>query len=148
MHCLREHNKDLSHQRNHCKKYKTACILTKLFTCIQHRLHFGRSKKSWITKYRFRLIPGFNCSGVGAFPFQYIRNLKQNEAHSARAEPTHKGVISSRKDNYILVEFMYLVFTRMPGQSYRRRLRSLLLCLCYVFRALINSLVCWFSTSL
>ena len=30
---------------------------------------------------------------------------------------------------------MYLVFTRMPGESYRRRLRSLL---CYVFRALIN----------
>ena len=31
---------------------------------------------------------------------------------------------------------MYLVFTRVPGESYRRRLRSLLLC--YVFRALIN----------
>ena len=42
---------------------------------------------------------------------------------------------------------MYLVFTRMPGESYRRRLRSLLLYLCYVFRALINSLVCWFYTS-
>ena len=42
-----------------------------------------------------------------------------------------------------LVEFMYLVFTRMPGESYRRRLRSLLLCICDVFRAaLINSLVC------
>ena len=25
-----------------------------------------------------------------------------------------------------LVEFMYLAFTRMPGQTYRRRLRSLL----------------------
>ena len=36
---------------------------------------------------------------------------------------------------------MYLVFTRMPGESYRRRLGSLLLCLCDVFRALINSLV-------
>ena len=36
------------------------------------------------------------------------------------------------------------VFTRMPGKSYRRRLRSLLLCLCYVFPALINSLVCGF----
>ena len=32
-----------------------------------------------------------------------------------------------------LVEFMYLVFTRMPGESYRRRLRFLLLYLCYVF---------------
>ena len=40
-----------------------------------------------------------------------------------------------------LVEFMYLVFTRMPGESYRRRLGSLLLYLCCVFRALINSLV-------
>ena len=29
----------------------------------------------------------------------------------------------------------------MPGESYRRRLRSLFLYLCYVFRALINSLV-------
>ena len=41
-----------------------------------------------------------------------------------------------------LVEFMYLVFTRMPGESYHKQLRSLLLYLCYVFRALINSLVC------
>ena len=39
-----------------------------------------------------------------------------------------------------LVEFMYLVFTGMPGESYRRRLTSLLLRLCDVFRALINSL--------
>ena len=29
-----------------------------------------------------------------------------------------------------LVEFMYFVFTRMPGDSHRRRLRSLLLYLC------------------
>ena len=40
-----------------------------------------------------------------------------------------------------VVEFMYLIFTRVPGESYRGRLRYLLLCLCYVFRALINSLV-------
>ena len=30
-------------------------------------------------------------------------------------------------ENVPLVELMYLVFTRMPGESYRRRLRSLLL---------------------
>ena len=42
-----------------------------------------------------------------------------------------------------LVEFMYLVFTRMPGDIY---CRSLLLCLCDVFRALINSLMCGFQT--
>ena len=41
-----------------------------------------------------------------------------------------------------LVEFMYFIFTRMPGDSYCRRLRSLLLYLRYVFRPLINSLVC------
>ena len=29
------------------------------------------------------------------------------------------------------MEFMYLVFTRMPGETYRRRFRSLLLYLCY-----------------
>ena len=46
-----------------------------------------------------------------------------------------------------LVEFICLVFTRMPGESYRRWLGSLLLCLCDVFRALIKSLVCWFCTS-
>ena len=49
---------------------------------------------------------------------------------------------------YILVvEFMYLVFTCMPSESYRRWFRSLLLYLCYVFWALINSLVCWFCWS-
>ena len=32
---------------------------------------------------------------------------------------------------------MYLVFTRMPGESYRRRLRSFLWYLYYVFRARI-----------
>ena len=35
---------------------------------------------------------------------------------------------------------MYLVFTRMPGESYRRRFGSLL-CLCDVFRELINYIV-------
>ena len=40
-----------------------------------------------------------------------------------------------------LVEFVYLEFTRMPGESYCRRLRCLLLRLCDVFRALINSML-------
>ena len=44
-------------------------------------------------------------------------------------------------EDVLLVELMYLVFTRIPSESYRRRLRSLLY-LCCVFRALINSLVC------
>ena len=42
-----------------------------------------------------------------------------------------------------LVQFMHVVSTRLPGERYRRRLRSFLLfSLCYVFWALINSLVC------
>ena len=40
------------------------------------------------------------------------------------------------------VELIYLVFTRMPGESYRRRVTSLLLCLCDIFLALMDSLVC------
>ena len=38
-----------------------------------------------------------------------------------------------------LVELMYLVFTRMPDESYCRQLRSSFLSLCDDFRALINS---------
>ncbi len=45
-----------------------------------------------------------------------------------------------------LVEFTYIVFTWMPGDSYCKPFSSLLLCLCDVFRAQINSLVCWVCT--
>ena len=34
------------------------------------------------------------------------------------------------------------IFTRMPGENYSRRLRSLLFYSCYILRALNNSLVC------
>ena len=44
--------------------------------------------------------------------------------------------------------FTYFVFTCMPGEWYHRRLRSLLLYLCYVLQVLINSLMCWFCTSI
>ena len=36
---------------------------------------------------------------------------------------------------------MYHVFTRMPGESYRRLLTSLLLCLSDVFRAWLTPLI-------
>ena len=45
-----------------------------------------------------------------------------------------------------LVECMYLAFTRMSGESYRRRLGSLL-CLCDDFPGLINSFVCCLNFS-
>ena len=41
---------------------------------------------------------------------------------------------------------LYLL-ARQTRVTIYKRLRSLLLCLCDVFRALINSLVCWFCTS-
>ena len=42
-----------------------------------------------------------------------------------------------------LVAFMYLVFTCMPGESWCRRLGSLL-CSCGIFWALFNSPISWF----
>ena len=44
-----------------------------------------------------------------------------------------------------LVEVMYPAFTRMPCESYHEQL-WFLLCLCDIFWALINSLVCWASS--
>ena len=44
--------------------------------------------------------------------------------------------VKGLKEDVLLVEFVYLVFICMPGESYRRRLGSLLLHLYYVFRAL------------
>ena len=52
--------------------------------------------------------------------------------------------ISLWKSVHPLVEFMYLVFTHKPGESSRRRCRSLSLFFRDVFQALINSPVCWF----
>ena len=52
-----------------------------------------------------------------------------------------KNKIKCLYENVPEVEFMYLVFTSMTGELLRP-LMSLLLCLCDVVRALINSLVC------
>ena len=72
--------------------------------------------------------------------FRFLRstNLKQNEAQSSRADSTHKGVNQRSKDvtqaqqqrpkspteNVPVAGLMYLVFTRLPGESYRRQVRS------------------------
>ena len=45
----------------------------------------------------------------------------------------HVSVKELIKEDILLQECMYLVLTHMPGESYCRRLRSLLLCLCDVF---------------
>ena len=64
----------------------------------------------------------------------YTPNLKQNEAQSAHAGSTQS------MDLWWSLCTLYLLTCQV---SYRRGLRSLLLCLCNVFWALINSLVCW-----
>ena len=48
---------------------------------------------------------------------------------------------------YLWWSFCTLYLHRIPGESYHRRLRSLLLHSCDIFWALINSLVCWFYVS-
>ena len=46
---------------------------------------------------------------------------------------TQAFAVKVHDEDVPVVEFMYLVFTRMPGESYPRRLRSVLLCLWDVF---------------
>ena len=77
----------------------------------------------------------------------YDRNQHTRELISAR-KTSHKhnnktltfvtyGNFHKLRQRYIkdvpLVEFVCLVFTRMPSESYRRQLGSLLLCLCKAF---------------
>ena len=52
-----------------------------------------------------------------------------------------KSTIGKMFEHASSVEFMYLAFTCMPGESYPRWLRSWLLCLCDVFQALIDFFV-------
>ena len=75
-------------------------------------------------------------TAVGTWSFWNF-SLSQSKWHRARGINGMKAF-----EDIPSVEFMYLVFIRVQGESYRRRLGSLLLCLCDVFRALINSLVC------
>ena len=78
----------------------------------------------------------------GSVFYVHRNHLAHWDGKPRTATSTFTQLLNSAED-VPLVKFMYRVFTRMPGESYRRRFRSLLLYLCYVFRALINSLVCW-----
>ena len=79
---------------------------------------------------------------------QFFLNKTKTNNKETKTEMYLSGGISvlciymhARESYHVpLVEFMYLVFTHTPGKNYRMRLRSLL-CLCDVFRTLINSLV-------
>ena len=76
----------------------------------------------------------------GHLDFHTATELCYMSARSPAEVPTQMG--PQNNEDVPLVEFVNLVFTRMPGEGYRRRLRSLLLYLCYVFRAVIISFVC------
>ena len=70
--------------------------------------------------------------------------------HTQRCEtergPERSCRINTQGFSILKMYLWWSLCTRMPGESYRRRLGSLLLYLCYVLRALINSLVCWLFT--
>ena len=63
-----------------------------------------------------------NYSAVAAASDGGDDREKEGEEEEQEGELNHK-VIS--KEDVTLVEFMYLVLTRMPGKSYRKQLRSL-----------------------
>ena len=71
------------------------------------------------------------------FGSMYWLCLKQNGAKAPVRNQRTNELTSARKTSHEpLVKFMYLVFTRMPGESYRRRLWSLFRS-CDGFRALL-----------
>ena len=53
------------------------------------------------------------------------------------------ATLRSLLEDVLLVEFIYLVFIRMPGESFCKPLGSFLLCLCDIFQALINYTDTW-----
>ena len=57
----------------------------------------------------------------------------QGVYHGRRRSACNYAVNKSEAEDVPLVEFMSLVFIRMPDESYCRRLRFLLLYLYYVF---------------
>ena len=63
-----------------------------------------------------------NYSAVAAVNDGGDDREEEDEEEEEEGELNHK-VIS--KEDVTLVEFMYLVLTRMSGESYRKRLRSL-----------------------
>ena len=68
-------------------------------------------------------------------------SIVTNEALTIVTNQTLRLQLNScvEMNDVLLVE--YLVFTRVPGESYRRRLRSLLLCSCEGFPTLCSYLL-------
>ena len=64
------------------------------------------------------------------------KHLTWNKPETDKTKP--RALVQNQQTR----ELISTCFTRMPGESYRRRLGSLLLYLRNVFRAIINFLVC------
>ena len=69
------------------------------------------------------------------------KNVKRNKVQNAHAESTH--TISARNTATTKTWVTTWQACQYKVHELHQRLRSLLLYLCYVFQALINSLVCW-----
>ena len=105
------------------------------------------------------LLQLFSVGVHGFFPTQVSQSCSRKEStnkgvnlrsiirNTSTTTKTELPTVTLKFEDVPLVEFMYLVFTCMPGESCHRRLRSLLLYLCYVFWAQISSLVGWFRAS-
>ena len=75
-----------------------------------------------------------------------IKTLKLNEIIPSLGKLSSSADVLTHAHTQLMTA---IIFIKMPGESYCRRLRSLLLYLCYVCQALTNSLVCnWFLTNL
>ena len=74
---------------------------------------------------------------------ELINTWKSTSTTKTRVAYSNSHKVHKLHQRYILLD-TYIVFTCMPGESYWRQLGSLLLCLCDVFLALMDSLVCWF----
>ena len=118
----------------------TEPFVTKFGMVIQHKLGYHVNKINWAAVLKWSQgSSNQDCFYVLNFWSFCYWTLFDGALSEAGLSCEKKGCTSGS-----LVEFVYLVFTRMPGESYCRGLRSLLLHLCYVFWALMNSLVCWF----
>ena len=105
------------------KKESPVCLLTK-----QNSEFSGKTSEEWIIS-----MKGIRQKEQGRSSNWILTSYHQEQKVTSGQSPS---VIISKctlKNSSSQLEFMYLVFTRMPGENYRRRLRSLLLCLCDVF---------------
>ena len=105
------------------------CDHTHTYACK----HVNVNVSGWFQNSRTAAIVNVNTSRW--FPNSRAVDINKITAAAAKTATT-------ATEDVHLVEFMYIEFTRMPAESYRRRLTSLLLYLCYVFLVLINSLAC------